>query len=363
MLTGVPPWYNEDLIAQPVSKSKGLLEVARTKPITFPVKKAVAFDDQLRYTLIKALSPDVSNRFQRATDFIKALKREVVINENDIIKPVAPDAPCQERIAGSGFDQIAGMNELKETLYNDVIRTLHEKELYASYGVSIPNGMLLYGPPGCGKTFVAQKFAEEVGFNFVMIRPSDLQSKYVNATQENIGKLFKEAEEQAPTILFFDEIDALVPSREGELHHMHATAVNEFLAQMTNCGEKGIFVIGATDRPDKIDTAILRTGRLDKVVYLAPPDYSARKSMFELYLKNRPADIGLNYDRLALLTENMVSSDIKFLVDEASRKALKVRGRISMETFDEVLKSTKPSVSLTEIKKYETLKQKWEAVQ
>jgi transitional endoplasmic reticulum ATPase len=218
------------------------------------------------------------------------------------------------------------------------------------------NGMLLYGPPGCGKTFIAQKFAEEVGYNFVMIKPSDLQSKYINATQENIAKLFKEAEEKAPTIIFIDELDAIVPSREGELHQMHASAVNEVLAQMTNCGEKGIFVIGATNRPEKIDPAILRTGRLDKSVYLPPPDNNARSAIFKLYLKDRPIDLGLDYDRLALLTENYVSSDLKFLIDEASRKALKTRGRITMSIFLEVISDNKPSVSLTEIRKYEALK-------
>lgn len=129
---------------------------------------------------------------------------------------------------------------------------------------------------------------------------------------------------------------------------------------MTNCGEKGIFVVGATNRPDKIDTAILRTGRLDKIVYLAPPDQPARKAMFELYLKNRPINLGLDYEQLASLTENRVSSDIKFLVDEASRRALKVRGRITMTTFKDVRQDTKPSVSLAEIRKCEILKQKWE---
>jgi len=252
------------------------------------------------------------------------------------------------------------MENLKQQLKEDVIDFLNNPELYKEYGVPMLNGMLLYGPPGCGKTFIAQKFADEVGYNFVMIKPSDLQSKYVNATQENIGKLFKEAEEKAPTIIFIDELDAIVPSREGELHQMHASAVNEVLAQMTNCGEKGIFVIGATNRPEKIDPAILRTGRLDKSVYLPPPDKNARSAMFKLYLKVRPIDLGLDYDKLALLTENYVSSDLKFLIDEASRKALKTKSRISMDIFYKVIKDNKPSVTLAEIKKYEAFKQEWE---
>jgi transitional endoplasmic reticulum ATPase len=265
-----------------------------------------------------------------------------------------------EKKPGTGFDQIAGMENLKQQLKDDVIDFLNNPELYKEYGIPMLNGMLLYGPPGCGKTFIAQKFADEVGYNFVMIKPSDLQSKYVNATQENIGKLFKEAEEKAPTIIFIDELDAIVPTREGELHQMHASAVNEVLAQMTNCGEKGIFVIGATNRPEKIDPAILRTGRLDKLVYLPPPDKNARSAMFRLYLKDRPIDLGLDYDKLAFLTENYVSSDLKFLIDEASRKALKTRVRITMSIFMEVLNEYRPSVSVAEIKKYETLKKKWD---
>lgn len=360
LLVGLPPWYDEKLVGQPLNKVRHSLEALRKRPLHFEPADDF-FDEHLQNIIIKALSPDVSNRFQCSSDFIKALKREVIIEKKDLGKAPPVDANSRERKIGTGFDQIAGMAALKETLYNDVIRALHEKELYASYGVTIPNGMLLYGPPGCGKTFIAQKFAEEVGFNFVMIKPSDVQSKYINATQENIGKLFKEAEEKAPTILFFDELDALVPSREGDLHHMHASAVNEFLAQMTNCGDKGIFVIGATNRPEKIDTAILRTGRLDKVVYLPPPDLAARKAMFELYLKNRPVDLGINYDALAASAENMVSSDIKFLIDETARKALKARSRITMQVFEEVLRDTKPSVSLAEIRKYEVLRQKLES--
>ena len=193
-----------------------------------------------------------------------------------------------------------------------------------------------------------------------MIKPSDLESKWVNATEENIGKLFKEAEANAPTIIFIDELDAIVPSREGDLHQGAASAVNEVLAQMTNCGERGIFVIGATNRPEKIDAAILRAGRLDKTVYLPPPDKAAREAMFKMYLKDRPVDLSVDYEILSLLTENYVSSDIKFLIDEASRQALKVKSRITMQVLQTVIKENKPSVTLKEINKYVALKQKWD---
>jgi len=360
LLFGVPPFFNENILNQPINKQKGLLETARNKPLNFSLADDDLIDEQIINTLTKALSIEIEDRFQTADDFSKALKREMLLEKKDIQKTFVKTNEKAEKKLGTGFDQIAGMESLKQQLKEDVIDFLNNPELYKEYGVPMLNGMLLYGPPGCGKTFIAQKFADEVGYNFVMIKPSDLQSKYVNATQENIGKLFKEAEEKAPTIIFIDELDAIVPSREGELHQMHASAVNEVLAQMTNCGEKGIFVIGATNRPEKIDPAILRTGRLDKSVYLPPPDKKARSAMFKLYLKDRPIDLGLDYDKLASLTENYVSSDLKFLIDEASRKALKTRGRITMSIFTEVISDNKPSVSLTEIRKYEALKRQWD---
>jgi transitional endoplasmic reticulum ATPase len=360
LLFGVAPWYNENVLNQPINKIKGLIEQAREKKLSFDFTDEDVIDDQLKFTLIKALSIDIENRFQTAEDFIKALKREVMLEKQEVEKTFDKKIEKKEKKKGCGFDQIAGMSELKEILYTDVIRALSEKELYASYGITIPNGMLLYGPPGCGKTFIAQKFADEIGYNFVMIKPSDLKSKWVNATEENIGKLFKEAEANAPTIIFIDELDAIVPSREGDLHQGAASAVNEVLAQMTNCGERGIFVIGATNRPEKIDAAILRSGRLDKTIYLPPPDNAAREAMFELYLKTRPIDLAVDYEKLASLTENYVSSDIKFLIDEASRKALKVKSRITMQILETVIKENKPSVTLKEINKYVALKQKWD---
>ena len=144
--------------------------------------------------------------------------------------------------------------------------------------------MLLYGPPGCGKTFFAKHFAEEVGFNFMCITPATLKSRYVNATQENIAKMFKEAEENAPTVIFIDEMNELVPNRDdGNVHEMSRSAVNEMLAQMDRTGEKGIFIIGATNYPNMIDPAILRAGRLDKKYYISLPFIIAR---MRSYLRN-----------------------------------------------------------------------------
>lgn len=342
LLEGLPPYFTHNKI----SEEKILDE--RKKKLNFSNET----DEQTKLIISKALSNNPENRFQSCKDFIKALNGEMIISSLPE-KDEKINIPKKQVKIGKGFSSIAGMQELKDTLKLDVIDALNDKERYKEYGLSIPNGILLYGPPGCGKTFFAEKFAEEIGFNFYQIKPSDIQSKWVNASQENIKKLFDEARENAPSIIFIDELDALVPNRENDgVNHMNTSAVNEFLAQMNNCGADNIFIIGATNRPTSIDPAIMRSGRLDKHIYISPPDFDARKSMFEIYLKNRPIDIGLDYEKLAQLTDNFVSSDIKFLCDEASRKALKEKSRITMQILEETITNSTPSVSSEEIQKY-----------
>ncbi|MDE5421268.1 AAA family ATPase [Ancylomarina sp. DW003] len=355
LIMGIPPWYIEKPKFQHTKeKFVDAINDKRKQELNFGLKGVEELNDKhLKSVIKKALAFNIDDRFKNANEFIKALKGETVV-VNETSKNESRSKVIKKK--GAGFSAIAGMQNLIDILYNDVIRALNEKELYESYGITIPNGMLLYGPPGCGKTFIAERFVEEVGFNFLQLKPSDIKSKYINATEERIGEIFKEATEKAPTIIFIDEIDAVVPNREGDLHHMQAAPVNEFLAQMSSCSEKGIFVIAASNRPEKIDPAILRTGRIDRIIYLPPPDFEARVSMFKLYLKKRPVDLGLNYEKLAEKTENYVSSDIKFLVDEASRRALKSKSRITQEIFERVFSENKSSISNEELKKYELLK-------
>lgn len=355
------PWF-KDVSSYDSNKREEIIIAARSKPLILPEKpdNLFDFDESILKVVKKALNQDPEKRFQSADEFNKALNGEIEVNESETLQLSSNVVQDKKKILkkkqGIGFNAIAGMKDLKEQLQLDVIDALNNPEEYAKYGVTIPNGMLLYGPPGCGKTFFAKHFAEEVGFNFVLATPSTLKSKYVNATQENIVKMFNEAEKNAPTIIFIDEINELLPNRESDVHEMSKSAVNEMLAQMDRTGEKGIFIIGATNFPEMIDPAILRAGRLDKKFYLPPPDFEARKSMFEMYLKSRPIDFGMDYDILSELTENYVSSDIEFLVNEAARKALKLKTRINMEILESVIKITKPSVPLSELEKYEKVR-------
>ena len=338
------------------------LQSAREHLLRMPEIDLFEYDEQLKNIISKALNPEIEDRFQSAGEFIKALDGDIQV-EKPTPKQKVKDGEKKgtsipHKVAkGEGFAAISGMDELKELLQREVIDVITNAEEYARYGLTIPNGMLLYGPPGCGKTFFAKHFAEEVGFNYMEVKPSTLKSKWVNATQENIGKMFEEAEENAPTVIFIDEMNELVPNRDnGNVHEMTLSAVNEMLAQMDRTGEKGIFIIGATNYPNMIDPAILRAGRLDKKYYIAPPDKKARELMLKMYLEKRPYDFGINYEHLADLTQNYVSADLKLIVDDASRKALVSKSKITQRILEEVIASTKPSLSDKELQKYERIK-------
>tara|TARA_B100000315_G_C14458729_1_gene532719 strand:- start:563 stop:1075 length:513 start_codon:yes stop_codon:yes gene_type:complete len=151
-----------------------------------------------------------------------------------------------------------------------------------------------------------------------------------------------------------------MPKRGGDTHQGISGEVNEFLAQMTECSKRGIFVIAATNQPELIDEAILRRGRIDRIYYVANPDFDARKGIFEIYLKNRPCEIGIDYENLSEITDNFVSSDIKYLIDQASREAVESDTRISNNLLLKVATNFKPSVSIEVINKYLNIKNKFE---
>lgn len=363
LIYGKLPWFidlgrctNEEKIEK-VSRR-------RERPLDTPDIDMFELDEQLINTIKKVLLPNVQDRFQSADEFILALDGALRVENPDFTRQMRvggdekkKESSTHKPAEGEGFSAIAGMQELKDLVKAEVIDAINQREEYERYGVTIPNGMLLYGPPGCGKTFFAKQLAAEVGFNFMVKKPSDLQSRWVNATQENIAAMFKAAEENAPTIIFLDEMNELTPNRDsGNVHQMHLSAVNELLANMDRLGEKGIFVIGATNYPHLMDPAILRSGRLDKKFYVAPPDFEARKAMFEMLLKKRPYDFGLDYDKLAKLTENYVFSDLTLIINDASRKALKAKSKITMAILEETIKAQRSSLSPKDIEKYNTIK-------
>lgn len=377
MLTGTAPWQM-DFSESMKRARKAMLQKDKRKeePIDFD---AMTVDERVKVILSKGLAVAYADRYKSVENILHDLDSEDVSAMSDTKKdskqsssssrggfgrenesPNKVDFEIQQG-KGNGFKDIAGMEELKTYLSQRVIFVIKNKEKMEKYRLTAPNGMLLYGPPGCGKTFVAEKFAEETGFNFILVKSSDLASSFVHGSQEKIAQLFKQAEAKAPIVICFDEFDALVPDRSNPAAQYSASEVNEFLSQLNNCSERGIFVVATTNRPDKIDPAVLRTGRIDKQIYVPLPDKEARKEMFLIHLQGRPFDANnIDADKLSELTEGYIASDIAYVVNDAAMVAAFTDQDITEELLETSVKNTHPSLRKDTLSIYEDIRRKME---
>ena len=365
LLFGMPPYFF-DISRYKANRAdvEDAILAERNKPLKIPNTGKKDIDENLINIIVKAIAPNVDDRFQSADEFIKALNGEIKVlptaQKLSSIK-TSSDTPKVSRKKGNGFADVAGMDELKAQLQSDVIDLLQNSEQAKELGLYIPNGLLFYGPPGCGKTYFAEKFAEETGFNYQYVKCSDVASPYIHGGQEKIAAIFDDARKNAPTILFFDEIDAMIKDRSKHNNVSEAGEVNEFLAQLNNCGQDGVIVIGATNKPNEIDEAALRAGRLELKYYIPQPDFNTRMELFRINLQKRKTDFGINYDKLATLTDNYISADIRLVVDTAARLVFRRHeDKITMAILEEAIAGTKPSITLDMIKKHEAIRDAFE---
>lgn len=365
LIFGVMPWET-NIAGLTLQEQVQTIVEKRNGPLALPNMQIMEMDNDLLKIMVKALAPDPKQRFASAQEFLDAIERKIEIDAPPISMTRVNQGEGKNKMQpkhGNGFADVAGMNEIKSIMQKKIINILKDPQKAERFKIQIPNGMLLYGPPGCGKSFIAEKFAEEAGYNYVFVKSSDLASIYVHGSQEKIGALFDEARKNAPTILNFDEFEALVPNRSKINNSSESGEVNEFLSQMNNCGKDRIFIIASSNRPDLIDPAILRKGRMDKVIYIPVPDKDARQGIFEIHMKDRPASDDIDYMHLAEMTENFVASDITYIVNDAATRAFEDDVEISQSLLEEVIKENSSSISSKDLDFYNNIRQQFEEPQ
>ncbi|MDK2782155.1 MAG: transitional endoplasmic reticulum ATPase, partial [Archaeoglobi archaeon] len=296
-------------------------------------------------------------------DFMEALKRV----EPSAMREVLVEVPEVR------WDDIGGLEDVKQELKEAVEWPLKYPEAFEALKTEPPKGILLYGPPGTGKTLLAKAVANESDANFISIKGPEIMSKWVGESEKAIREIFKKARQTAPTIIFLDEIDSIAPRRgHGFDSNVTERVVSQLLTEMDGLEElRGVVVIAATNRPDIIDPALLRPGRLDRIIYVGPPDFEARKAIFQVHLRGKPLAEDVDVDHLAKLTEGYVGADIEAIVREASLLAMrevikpgdprevvkeKIKNiKIERRHFEEALKKLKPTVTKEELERYKAL--------
>ncbi|MFI1655319.1 AAA family ATPase [Streptomyces sp. NPDC020472] len=230
------------------------------------------------------------------------------------------DAPGAVRLADVG-----GMDEVKERLEAAFLAPLRNPELRRLYGKSLRGGLLLYGPPGCGKTFVARAVAGELGANFLTVSLSDVLDMWIGASEKNIHDIFETARRQAPCVVFLDELDALGAKRSRTHHSGLRNVVNQLLTELdgiaSGAGNEGVFVLAATNVPWDVDIALRRPGRLDRTLLVLPPDAAAREAILRYHLRERPIE-AVDLGRLVKATEDFSGADLAHVCETAAEAAL-----------------------------------------
>jgi transitional endoplasmic reticulum ATPase len=286
-------------------------------------------------------------------DFENALKR---------VQPSAMREVMVE-VPNIGWDDIGGLDEARDKLREGVELPLKHPEAFRRLGIRPAKGFLLYGPPGTGKTLLAKAAARESEANFIATKSSDLLSKWYGESEQQIARLFARARQVAPTVIFIDELDSLVPARGGGLGEPQVTerVVNTILSEMDGLEElNNVVLIGATNRPNLIDPALLRPGRFDELIYVGTPDTAGRRRILAIHTKAMPLAKDVDLDDFARRTERFTGADLEDLVRRAGLTALR-RGlesaEVTMADFETALSETRASVTEEMLNDYEKIRE------
>jgi len=302
---------------------------------------------------------------------------DLVVNEDDFesaMKTVEPSAMREVfvEVPDVSYEDVGGLEEVKQELVEAIEWPLRYANVFEELGAEAPKGILMYGPPGTGKTLLAKAVANASDSNFITVKGPELLNKYVGESEKSVREVFKKARQNSPTVIFFDEIDAIAPERGGSMDsQVTERVVSQLLTELDGVEElKDVKVVAATNRPDMIDSALLRPGRLDSLVEVPVPDEEARREILRIHTRDAPLADDVDLDEIAERTEGYTGSDLEALARTATMNAM--RGfiesvepdeidasvgnvRVTMEEFEQALKKVQPSLDDEDMDKYERM--------
>ena len=254
----------------------------------------------------------------------------------------------------TNFDDVGGMDAVKKEIELKIIKPMLHPELYKAYGKKVGGGILLYGPPGCGKTYIAKATSGQVKAKFISVGLNDILDMWIGNSEKNLHEIFQLARGHTPCVLFIDEIDALGASRSDMKHSSNRNLINQFLQELDgiDSANEGVLIIGATNTPWNLDPAFRRPGRFDRIIFVPPPDVESRESILRLKLKSKPVGT-IDYQSLAKKMKDFSGADIDAVIDIA------IEGKIEASFEDGIPQPLETKDLLKAIKKHKPSTKDW----
>jgi len=296
---------------------------------------------------IRRYLPEIDLESEKIPSEILQSMQIKLIDFYDAMHEVVPTAMREFYVERSKvwWKDVGGLDEIKEALKDNLISAMREPTKFTKMGIKPPKGALIYGPPGCGKTLVARALATESGANMILVKGPELLSKWVGESEKGIREIFRKAKASSPCVVIFDELDSLVRSKTGE-GGVSETVLSQLLTEIEEGISSRVVVVGITNRPDVLDNSLLRTGRLDLVLYVPPPDEKGRLEIIKILTAKMPLDKDVNLQEIAVATQNYSGADLAALCREAAILAMRNdSGKISSRDFANSLKQVRASIT------------------
>jgi transitional endoplasmic reticulum ATPase len=296
---------------------------------------------------IRRYLPDIDLEGEKIPSEVLQSMQIKLIDFYDAMHEVVPTAMREFYVERSKvwWQDVGGLEDIKEALTDNLISAMKEPTKFTKMGIKPPKGALIYGPPGCGKTLIARALATESGANMILVKGPELLSKWVGESEKGIREIFRKAKAASPCVVIFDELDSLVRSKSGE-GGVSETVLSQLLTEIEEGISSRVVVVGITNRPDVLDNSLLRTGRLDLVLYVPPPDERGRLEIIKILTAKMPLDKDVKLQEIAVATQNYSGADLAALCRETAIQAMRNNSvKISSKDFADSLKQVRPSIT------------------